>query len=182
LIVSGIGDWCVKLCKGRAASATAILRVVDDAVWLEVCFVLYENKIVVNIYIFQVFYAELRVQWLMQRPLLQFFPPSRGTRMVYPTWNFGGDFEYTKNAISNFLEFFESISYALWFFNHFSSPHNVKKRQEHLFRWFLCESGGNALFKCCVTLKSIFAYLDPSFWRNPHILSTWYLSWPDLTP
>jgi len=39
------------------------------------CFVLYEeNKIVVNIFIFQLFYAELRVQWLIQRPRLQFFP------------------------------------------------------------------------------------------------------------
>jgi len=41
----------------------------------ELCFVLYEeNKIVVYIFIFQVFYAELHVQWLIQRPLLQFFP------------------------------------------------------------------------------------------------------------
>jgi len=31
---------------------------------------------------------------------------SCGIRMVYRTWNFGGDFGYTKNAISNFLEFF----------------------------------------------------------------------------
>ena len=38
------------------------------------CFVLYEeNKIVVNIFVFPVLYAELCIQWLIQRPLLQFF-------------------------------------------------------------------------------------------------------------
>jgi len=116
----------------------------------------------VNIFILQVFYAELHVQWVIQRPLLQLFP--------YSTWNFGGSFGYTENAIPNFVEFFESLLYAFKFFTQFSSPQDVTKWQEYFFWWFLCERGGNALFKCGVTSKLIFACLDPFSWTNAHIL------------
>jgi len=126
-------------------------------------FVLYEeNKTVVNIFILKVFFT----QKSDTEATFAILSLPRGTRMVYPTWNIGGDFEYTKNVTSNFLEFFESLLYALWFFTHFASPENATKWQEYLFWLFLCEKGGNALCKCGVALKSIFACLDPFSWRN----------------
>jgi len=49
------------------------------------CFVLYEeNKIVVNISIFQVFYAELSRSTEATFAILSL---PRGTRMVYPTYS-----------------------------------------------------------------------------------------------
>jgi len=51
-------------------------------------------------------------------------------------------------------------------FQDLKTPQNAKST----FFGVLCERGGNALFKCGVTSKSIFARLDPFSWKNPQLL------------